>query len=231
MRSVRRKWTRELAEYPPAVVMGVVTRLAADGVWPQRLVAFELLESHAGAFAKLTPARVNALARGLADWASIDLFGVTVAGPAWRDKLIPDATVVAWTASPDRWCWRLALVATVRLNTPARGGKGDAARTLAICRTLVADRDDMVVKAMSWALRELAKRDPAGVSRFLAAEGARLAPRVRREVTNKLETGLKNPDATAAPARSSCCGTRSGRDRPGAAAVPACPRGCRARRP
>jgi 3-methyladenine DNA glycosylase AlkD len=193
VRGVRRKWTRELAEHSPAVVMRVVSRLAADGAWPQRVVAFELLESHARAFAKLTAARVIALARGLADWGSIDLFGVTVAGPAWRDRLIPDAAVLAWTKSPDRWRRRLALVATVRLNTPSRGGKGDAARTLAVCRTLVSDRDDMVVKAMSWALRELAKRDPAAVRRFLAAEGARLAPRVRREVTNKLETGLKNP--------------------------------------
>lgn len=200
IRAVRRKWTRELAEYPAAVVMGVVTRLAGGGVWPQRLVAYELLESHAAAFARLSAPRVNALARGLADWGSIDLFGVTVAGPAWRDHLIPDATVMAWTASRDRWRRRLALVATVRLNTPARRGKGDAARTLAICRALVTDRDDMVVKALSWALRELAKRDPAAVRRFVAAEGERLAPRVRREVASKLETGLKNaPMRAAAP--------------------------------
>jgi len=41
---------------------------------------------------------------------------------------------------------------------------------------LIADRDDMVVKAMAWALRELAKRDPAAVTRFLKEEGDNLAP-------------------------------------------------------
>ena len=86
-----------------------------------------------------------------------------------------------------------AVVCTVALNSKARGGQGDTSRTLMICRRLVEDRDDMVVKAMSWALRELAKRDPAAVRGFLAEHETALAPRVKREVRNKLETGLKNP--------------------------------------
>jgi 3-methyladenine DNA glycosylase AlkD len=51
----------------------------------------------------------------------------------------------------------------------------------------------MVTKAMSWALRELSKREPAAVRRYLAARSGALAALVRREVRNKLETGLKNP--------------------------------------
>jgi 3-methyladenine DNA glycosylase AlkD len=60
------------------------------------------------------------------------------------------------------------------------------------------DRDDMVVKAMSWALRELAKKEPARVDAYLAKNGELLAPRVLREVRNKLRTGLKNPGRGAA---------------------------------
>ena len=52
-------------------------------------------------------------------------------------------------------------------------------------------RDDMVVKALSWALRELSKRDPAAAAAFIRKYDARLAARVRREVTAKLETGRK----------------------------------------
>jgi 3-methyladenine DNA glycosylase AlkD len=51
----------------------------------------------------------------------------------------------------------------------------------------------MVVKALSWALRELSKRDPNAVRAFLAKHAKALAPRVIREVNNKLVTGLKNP--------------------------------------
>ena len=58
---------------------------------------------------------------------------------------------------------------------------------------LVSDRDDMVVKAMSWALRALSQRDPAAVEQFLSEREGELARRVIREVRNKLSTGLKNP--------------------------------------
>ena len=60
-------------------------------------------------------------------------------------------------------------------------------------RLLGRDRDPMVVKALSWSLRELAKRDPAAVRRFLSDQGGALHALVRREVGNKLRTGLKNP--------------------------------------
>lgn len=81
---------------------------------------------------------------------------------------------------------------TVPLNTKARGGSGDVARTLKICEMLIADRDEMVVKAMCWALRELAKREPKLVRAFLSTHKDVLAARVTREVNNKLTTGLKN---------------------------------------
>lgn len=85
------------------------------------------------------------------------------------------------------------LVSTTGLNVRTRGGRGDAPRTLAVCKMLVDDPDDMVVKAMSWALRELISHDPTAVQNFLIENENRLAARIKREVQNKLETGLKNP--------------------------------------
>ena len=85
------------------------------------------------------------------------------------------------------------LVSTVGLNVRSRGGCGDVPRTLGVCWLLVDDYDDMVVKAMSWALRELVKHDPDAVREFLSEHEDVLAARVKREVMNKLTTGLKNP--------------------------------------
>ena len=79
------------------------------------------------------------------------------------------------------------------LNKKRAGSTGDAARTLALCERLADDRDDMVVKAVSWALRALSERDPDAVRAFLDAHEDVLAAPVRREVRHKLETGLKNP--------------------------------------
>ena len=55
----------------------------------------------------------------------------------------------------------------------------------------------MVVKALSWALRELVAHDPQAVRAFLDEYETVLAGRVKREVQNKLRTGLKNPKGAA----------------------------------
>jgi 3-methyladenine DNA glycosylase AlkD len=128
----------------------------------------------------------------LSDWGSVDLFGVTIAGRAWREGIIGNSVVKAWAGSDNRWHRRLSLVATVPLNSQARGGAGDTVRTLTICRMHLDDRDPMVVKALSWALRELAKRDARATRRFLIESDERLAALPRREVKNVLSAGTKS---------------------------------------
>jgi 3-methyladenine DNA glycosylase AlkD len=167
--------------------------LISGGGWPEHVVAWESLAKHRTAFALVDDALVEEMADGLSDWPSIDLYGVTIVGPAWNKRQVSDGKILVWTKSDDRWRRRLALVATVPLNAAGRGGKGDAQRTLRICRVLLDDRDDMVVQAMSWALRELAKLKPHDVQAFLDGQNDRIAPRLKREVTSKLKTGLKNP--------------------------------------
>jgi 3-methyladenine DNA glycosylase AlkD len=191
VRAIRRRYSRQLAGESPTVILSTVRSLLVDRHWATRVVAYELLAGHPAAMQRVSAAFVEQMARGLADWGSIDAFGVIVAGAAWREGRLSDHRVMRWARSRDRWRRRLALVATVPLNSTARGGTGDTARTLMVCGALVDDRDDMVVKALSWALRELSKRDREAVEDFLRRETARLAPRVRREVRSKLETGRK----------------------------------------
>jgi 3-methyladenine DNA glycosylase AlkD len=196
VRPVRRKYSKSLAGAAPDAVLKVARSLLVEGDWPERMIAFELIAGHPATMRELDDKIVDELATGLADWGSIDLFGVAISGVAWREGRITNSHVMRWVRSKDRWMRRLALVSTVPLNIRSRGGTGDVDRTLMVCRALVDDRDDMVVKAMSWALRELAKREPAAVQAFVAEEDARLAPRVRREVRTKLETGRKNKGRT-----------------------------------
>jgi len=80
----------------------------------------------------------------------------------------------------------------VALNVRARGGRGDVARTLEVCRRAVADRDEMVIKALSWALRSLIQWDRKAVSGFLKEYDDTVASRVKREVRTKLRTGRKS---------------------------------------
>jgi 3-methyladenine DNA glycosylase AlkD len=114
-----------------------------------------------------------------------------LSGPMWAEGRIPDKLVVTWADSKDLWWRRAALVSTVALSR--RGDTKALAKVERICTLLVSDRDDMVVKALSWALREMAKKHPVEASKFLAEHEHALAARVTREVRNKLATGLKTP--------------------------------------
>lgn len=200
VRGVRREYSKRLAKAPAAFVVDVALRLL-DTREVDRFVAYELIKHHAAAAASLREKHLERFGRGLDGWAEVDCFACYLAGPAWRDHQISDKVIHRWARSTDRWWRRVALVSTVPLNSKAQGGQGDIERTLEVCRLLVSDRDDMVVKAMSWALRELSKRDPNSVRKFLDGHGNAVATRVIREVGNKLSTGLKNPKRGVARAR------------------------------
>lgn len=187
IRAVRRNFSRQWRMLPGAAVFEIAASIAQHRAL--RWAAYEIVRFHRGAFALLDDERVAALAIGLDSWESVDAFGRTLSGPAWAHGLITDSLIDRWAGSPDRWLRRTALVSTIELR--------DAARVLSRCRQLAVDRDDMVVKGLSWALRELAKRDPEAVRAFLAEQDERIAARVKREVRNKLRTGLKNPKRTA----------------------------------
>lgn len=151
-----------------------------------------IFKRHPTARTKITAAYLLKLGDRMDTWGLVDAFS-EIAGPAWREGIIDDVTVMGWTKSESRWWRRAALVCTVFLNRKARGGRGDTPRTLMVCNALAADRDDMVAKGMSWALRDLSKRDRQAVEQFLQEYDNVLPALVKREVRNKLVTGLKNP--------------------------------------
>jgi 3-methyladenine DNA glycosylase AlkD len=190
-RAVRRKYSRQLKDADPELVLDVARELLSS--FGHRWISCELILNHRAAFQSIGEGQLEEFGRGIDSWGSVDSFARTLAGPAWLHGHVSDELIHRWARSDDRWWRRAALVSTVALNVRSRGGTGDVDRTLSVCRLLVADSDDMVVKAMSWALRALVSHDPEAVRQFLEEHSSALAARVKREVMNKLTTGLKNP--------------------------------------
>src|SRR5579862_5699785 len=200
LREVRREFTHRLKDAAPHVVLELANLLIDVPQTAYRFIAYELIHHHPAALSHLNAWQLEQLGRGIASWGAVDCFAVYLSGPVWRDRRIPNSLIHGWARSADRWWRRAALVSTVPLNSKSQGGTGDTYRTLQVCRLLERDRDPMVSKAMSWALRELAKRDPRAVREYLAARKDVLPAIVLREVTNKLRTGVKNPKPKAAAA-------------------------------
>jgi 3-methyladenine DNA glycosylase AlkD len=191
VRAVRRRYSKRLKPVEPELILAVARELLQT--YGQRWVAYELIRYHPEAFYSLGEAELEAFGQGIDSWHTVDAFARTLSGPAWLKGLVTDALIHRWARSEDFWWRRAALVSTVALNMRSHGGEGDVPRTLVVCRMLAADDEDMVIKALSWALRALVVHDPDAVRGFLEEHEDVLAARVKREVTNKLTTGLKNP--------------------------------------
>lgn len=193
MRQARRAYSRQLRGESADFTLDLARAILASG--RHHWIAYELISNHAAAYRGLDCEKLEALGQGIDSWWTVDSFARTLSGPAWRDGLVSIDLIREWAQSADPWWRRAALVSTVAFNIRSLGGQGDVSNTLTICEMLVEDKDDMVVKALSWALRALVVHDPAAVRAFLDEHDEVLAARVKREVTHKLETGLKNPKA------------------------------------
>ena len=202
MRTVLRRLLKDLEGHPPEEVQELAGLLREKGTHEARQVAFELFDRRPDARSLLKARDVRRLGEGNDNWASVDTFSGYIAGPAWRGGQLADRDILTWARSKDLWWRRTALVCTVPLNMKSRGGNGDPDRTLMICRELVTDREPMVAKGMSWALRALIAVDPGRVQGFLKHHEEDLPALVKREVRNKLETGRKNPKRRPAPTES-----------------------------
>lgn len=183
---------KQYSDWDPSDWISLCKALVSTGIFECQVVAFELIGRDRKLLDALEYRDLSALGRNLDNWASVDHYTVGIYGVLWGRGVVKDEHIEALLASDNFWDRRVAVVSTVALNLKSRGGRGDTVRTLAVCERVVDERHDMIQKALSWALRELSKRDRNAVSLFMERHEKRLANRVIREVGHKLEFGTKN---------------------------------------
>ena len=157
----------------------------------ERTLVILLLEHYHHRVRGLTRADFERWRRGLDSWEATDGLGWVLA--VWvlgdvdtRQDFLGDLII-----DEDVWSRRMALAATVRINRDMAGPTLPD-RTLELVDKVKGERHPMVTKAVSWALREMVKQHRERVAAYLEANRDLLAAHVVREVSNKLETGLKS---------------------------------------
>jgi 3-methyladenine DNA glycosylase AlkD len=115
-------------------------------------------------------------------WAVADNLASGAARCLIADPARLDA-VEAWIESPHLWTRRAALVFTLRWAKEKR----DPERMLGWAARLADDRQWFIQKAIGWWLRELSKRDPERVQRFLEQYGRKLTGVACREAAKYLK--------------------------------------------
>jgi 3-methyladenine DNA glycosylase AlkD len=180
-----------LADVAEDELLRLSRRLWSEPVWDLKMVAARMLARESVAPDERLWAFVTERMADLDGWAVADnLAGVgsrcLVADPRRLD------VVETWVASPHLWTRRAALVVTLPWTKAGR----DPERMLAWAARLAEDREWFIQKAIGWWLRELSKRDPERVRRFLCDYGAALKGVARREATKYLAQGSRGRAAS-----------------------------------
>jgi len=192
VKAVLKEIRRKHGPGSPVEWIGLCKSLVAIGVFECQLMAFEMIGRDRKLLDALVYRDLSDLGQHLDNWASVDHYSVGIFGVLWGRGVVEDSHIDTLLESDNYWDRRVAVVSTVALNLKSRGGRGDTPRTIAVCEKVVDDRHDMIQKALSWALRELSKRDRNAVCSFMERYKKRLANRVVREVNHKLDFGTKN---------------------------------------
>lgn len=161
--------------------LALAARLWREPVWDLRIVAGRVLARKAVAPDAAVWTFVTQRMADLDGWAVADNLAVVGGRCLLADPERLDL-VETWVESPHLWTRRAALVFTLPWTKEGR----DPARMLGWATRLAADRQWFIQKAIGWWLRELSKRDPQRVRRFLDEDGAPLMTVARREATKYL---------------------------------------------
>jgi 3-methyladenine DNA glycosylase AlkD len=157
-------------------------RLWREPVWDLRIVAGRILgqksiEPDAEVWDFVTERMPD-----LDGWAVADNLGSVASRCLVEDPGRLDI-VGAWVENPHLWTRRATLVFTL----PWTKEKRDPERMLDWAARLAEDREWFIQKAIGWWLRELSKRDPSRVRRFLTEHGPKLKGVAKREATRYLK--------------------------------------------
>lgn len=183
LRRVSKGW---LADHPGLDhddLVALVRALWGRSVHELRIVGIELLRERLDLLGPADVPLVEDLLRRSGSWAYVDALAPKVMGPLFVRHPELSRILDRWVGDPDFWIRRAALLA---LLDPLRRGGGDWDRFVAYADRLLDEREFFIRKAIGWILREVGKRDPGRVRRFLAPRRDRVSGLTWREATKHM---------------------------------------------
>lgn len=141
---------------------------------------------------EFTPAMLSAWKRWLtrnhaANWATTDSMCGSLIGPLLVAHPELAARVAMWSRDRNLWVRRASIVGLIPL---ARRGRG-LHRVYGVARRLHSDREDLIQKAVGWALREAGKADMSRLERYLRANGAKIPRTTLRYAIERFPTAKR----------------------------------------
>ena len=185
-----------------AALLALVDALWVRGIHECRAAAVELLNLNAHRLAARDLAGVvEPLLREARTWALVDELAARVAAALVERFSSLGRTLDRWAKDEDFWIRRASLLAEL---VPLREGRGDFERFGRHADALLGEKEPFIRKAIGWVLRDISRREPARVARWLLPRAGRASPLTLREATKHLPDARRREILAAggtAPAR------------------------------
>jgi len=164
-------------------LLALVEALWSRPVFERRMAATILLELRTDLLTVDDLPLIERLLRESHTWALVDGLAADVVGALLAADLDRTMTVLdRWSSDDDFWIRRSALLAWLR---PLRHG-APLDRFLGYADGMLEEREFFIRKAIGWVLREVGKRRPDEVSRWLRSRTHRASGVTMREATKYL---------------------------------------------
>lgn len=183
LRTAIRAWLGTHPELDRPALLRLVEALWETSVHEMRVFGIELLRARVSLLESSDIGLLETLLRRSGSWAYVDSIAVHLVGPlADRDPGLFEQ-LDSWLTDRDFWLRRSAVLA---LLLPLRRGGGDWPRFVRYADALLHEKEFFIRKALGWVLREVAKKHPERVRRFLEEREGRVSSVTRREAERYL---------------------------------------------
>src|SRR6201994_2646574 len=163
-RTVIRTWCRAHPGLSHDDLTALAASLWANPVFECRMAAQMLLIQNPGLLGPLDIPLIERMLREARTWALVDALTCDLMGPLTERHPELGAVLDRWSADPDFWIRRSALLS---LMLPLRRGAGDFARFSRYADQMLDEKEFFVRKAIGWVLRETARKRPDLVAAWL----------------------------------------------------------------
>jgi 3-methyladenine DNA glycosylase AlkD len=159
-------------------LLASVDALYATDWFDLRSAAAVLLERKRKLLEARDAALVVELCRRSACWAHVDLLAVKVLGHLLAENHMLIKKLPTYARDESFWVRRASLLAQL---DELKRGRGDFALFTSLAVPMLPEKEFFIRKAIGWVLREVSKKRPELVQRFLRHHGARASGLTRRE--------------------------------------------------
>lgn len=168
-------------------LIDVATELWAEPIFDRRIAAAKLLSRRVQLLRPTDLAFIRGLIQRSDTWALVDPLAVDVVGGIVLAHPKAAGRLDAWAAHGDFWVRRSALLGLLRSVKAGR----ELDRFEGFADEMLEEREFFIRKAIGWVLRELSKKDPAAVYRFMEPRAHRASGVTIREAVKYLPEAQK----------------------------------------